>query len=97
MSAIPEARTRSRNGPSSAMGRVSRAMPLLSQSYQPAGVIAIWARSYQPVATAASRTRCAFWWVLSPMKRVLPARTASSNARPISSLATIVGLCAAIT
>ena len=41
-------------------------MSLLAKSYQPAGVIAICARLYQPVSAAANNTCSAFSWVLIP-------------------------------
>ena len=63
---MPASRARAKSGCKCAMSSDAARIWRLFQSYQPAGVMAIIAKSYQPVSTAASNTDCAFSWVERP-------------------------------
>ncbi len=96
ISPMPDSRAFSSTGWRPVIGFEPSRMLLLSQSYQPPGVIAIIARSYQPVLAAVRSTFSAFRWVLRPRCATLPACLAFWNARWISSLSMSEGLCEAI-
>ena len=76
-SPMPDSRAFSSTGWRPVIGFEPSRTRLLSQSYQPPGVIAIIARSYQPVLAAVRSTFSALRWVLRPRCTTLPACLAS--------------------